>query len=101
MMTPRLSHHNTLHILSTKVKTPYHCHLSGNFLMAAALSLSGRHTPNNGHYSESCQCLGIICHAIIPSPSCQTGHNLMGPTQVSMANAVNTVDTRDATVSVV
>jgi hypothetical protein len=35
------------------------------------------------------------------SSSYQTGHNVMGPTQVSMANVVKTVDLRDARIFVV
>jgi len=86
-----LSQDNTLHILSTKVN----CHLSSNFLRAAALSLFGWHTPIYRHYSASHHCFKITCHAINPS-SCQTGHSVKGPTQVSMAYVVKTVDLRDA-----
>jgi hypothetical protein len=67
--------------------------------MAAASSLFGWHASIHIHYSASHHCFGITCHVI--TPFCQTGHNVMEPTQVSMANVVKTVDSRDAGISVV
>lgn len=68
--------------------------------MAAVSSLFGWHVSIHIHYSASNHCFGITCHVITPS-FCQTVHNVMGPTQVSMANVVKTVDSRDARISVV